>query len=462
MTHRPFSRFMRWFTALLGTYLALAATLTTTVDPWRINGAPWAMDSLDKSREISKARRVGKAALANRGTWQAVILGSSRIEIGLDPTHPALPQPRTVNLAMSGATLYETVATGNYAMDRNPQLKTLIFGLDPGDLHNDADSRASNQYYQSPLADNNRSLERRISQIVGWRAFAESIATLRRYSKGIRPIFGPLGQMCQPEVHENLRTFVESMPFENQVDQWNLRAQILRQQKAQLLARFIARVRQAGIEMFLVIPPQHALKQIHPTADRPDIMGWEIDLRALVDICRLANTATNGPPVQLWSFLTFNAYTTTPMPVPGAPCQAMPSWCDLGHSSNELGNRVLDTLFAGRPGAATVPDSANLTSFREHGGQKIPPEGGTTYLPMNADSSVGSPAFRRTLSSQISPKLAPFTTAPGPVGVNLLAGDWKAIRSAWIEDHRQYCLSHPLDVAWWRELAARRRSNKQS
>ena len=406
MTHRPFSRFMRWLTALLGTYLALAAALSTTVDPWRINRAPWAMDSFDNFREISKARRVGKAALANRGTWQAVILGSSRIEIGIDPTHPAFPQPRTVNLAMSGATLYETVATGNYALDRNPQLKTLIFGLDPGDLHNDIDSRSSNQFYQSPFADNNRSVERSINQVIGWPAFAESIATLRRQWHGIRPKFSPLGQMLEPGTHDSLRAFVESMPFENQMDQWNLRPQIQRPQKAELLARFIARVRQAGIEMFIVIPPQHALKQIHPTADQPDTMGWEIDLKALVDLCRQANAATaHGPPVQLWSFLTFNAYTTTPMPEPGAPCQALPGWFDLGHSGKALGDRMLDALFAGRPGASAVPS---------------------------------------------------------PVGVNLLAGDWTALRAAWIEDHRQFCVSHPQDVAWWRKLVARSASNKQS
>ena len=403
MTRRPFSRFLRWFTALFGIYLAMAATLSTTVDPWRINGAPWALDSLDNYREISKARRVGKAALANRGIWQAVMLGSSRIEIGLDPTHPVFPQPRTVNLALAGATLYETVATGNYTLARNPQIKTVIFGLEPGDLHNVADSRNANQYYQSPFADNNHSLERGINQIVGWHAFAESVATLRRQWHGIRPKFSPLGQMLQPGDHDDLRAFVEAMPFENQGAQWDMWPQCLRQQKAALLAGFIGRVRQAGIALYIIIPPQHALRQIHPTADQPEIMGWETDIRALADICNQANAAAaNGPPVQLWSFLTFNAYTNTPLPAPDAPGRSMPGWFDLGHASKELGDRMIDTVFAGTPGAAAVPS---------------------------------------------------------PVGVNLLAGDWNALRAAWIEDHRQYCVSHPQDVAWWRKLAARASSN---
>ena len=399
MLRRPFSRFLRWFAALLGGYLLITAILTTTVDPWRINAAPWALASLDKSREISQTTRVGKAAIANRGIWQAAIFGSSRLESGLDPTHPALPSQRSVNLAMSGAGLLENLAAANYTLDRNPQLKTIIFGIDPGDLHSAGDSRNANHFYQSPFADNNHSLERSINQVIGWRAFTDSIATLKRHRKGTRPKCSPFGQMLQPADHGNLRAFIESAFIENSADQWNLRPQVLRQQKADGLAAFIQRVRQAGIELFIIIPPQHALKQIHPTADRPDLMGWETDLLALAAICTKANaTAATGPPVQLWSFLTFNSFTTTPMPVPGAACQYMPGWFDLGHAGNELGNNVLDNLFASKPGGST---------------------------------------------------------AVKPVGVNLLDGDWNAHRAAWIEGHANYCASHPQDVAWWRGLVAR-------
>jgi|GEM_PF-3001443 len=399
MLHRPFSRFLRWFTALLGTYLVITAILSTSVDPWRINATPWASSSLDASREISQDRRVGKAALANRGTWQAVIIGSSRLEIGIDPTHPALPPHRCVNLAMTGATLLENLTVASYALERNPQLKTLIFGIDPGDLHSASDSRNSNHFYQSPFADNNHSIERDINQIIGWHSFTESIETLRRHWQGQRPKFSPLGQMLQPGDHENLRTFVESMPLDGAADQWNLRPQILQQHKAERLAEFITRVRQLGIAMYIIIPPQHALKQIHPTEDRPDAMGWERDLLALREICTAANaSAAPAPPVQLWSFLSFNAFTAAPMPVPGAPCQAVPGWFDLGHAGSALGNQVLDTLFAGRPGATAVAS---------------------------------------------------------PVGVNLLDAQWQAIRAAWIEAHHDFCVSHPQDAAWWRSLVAR-------
>ena len=399
MLRRPFSRFLRWFASLMGSYLVITAILSTTVDPWRINAAPWAIASLDKSREIYQTTRVGKAAIANRGIWRAAIFGSSRLESGLDPTHPALPPLRSVNLALSGASLLENLTVAGYTLGRNPQLKTIVFGIDPGDLHSAGDSRNANHFYQSPFADNNHSLERSINQVIGWRAFTDSIATLKRQVNGGVPRCSPLGQMLHPADHGNLRAFIESAFIENTADQWALRPQILRHQKAERLTEFVEQVRRAGIELFVIIPPQHALKQIHPSADRPQAMAWESDLRVLIDICTRANAiAAPGPPAQLWSFLTFNSYTTTPMPLPGAASQAMPGWFDLGHAGNELGNRVLDTLFAGRPGAAAITN---------------------------------------------------------PVGITLLDGDWNAVRTAWLDGHQNYCASHPQDAAWWRSLVAR-------
>ncbi|MCF7674370.1 MAG: hypothetical protein K9N23_03740 [Akkermansiaceae bacterium] len=402
MSRRSFIRFLRWLGCLMGGYFLLTAILSLTVDPWRINHTRWAVAALDPAREISNTVRVGKAALANRGDWQVVMLGSSRIEIGLDPTHPVFGTRRTCNLAMSAAHLLETIPAGNYLLDRNPQIETLILGIEAGDLHNDWDSRKYARFYQSPFADDNHSIERSINQIIGGRSLVDSIATLQRYFDGTKPIRSQLGQWLQPNHPANLRQYVESafeMGFEICEDQWNLRPQILRQQKADLLEKFIILVRQAGIEMHIVVPPQHALKQLHPSLDQPETMCWENDLRALADICIKANAVVaTGPPVKLWSFMTFNDYTTIPMPEPGAKSQQMPGWFDLGHAQSKLGDRVLSTIFAGRPGA-------DVTS--------------------------------------------------APVGVSLLEGDWNVHRANWIAAHREYCLGNPRDVAWWRGLFSR-------
>ncbi len=401
MSRRYFSRFIRWLAMGMGVYFIITAILSITVDPWRINGTPLAIDALDGVREIGNTVRVGKAALANRGHWKIVILGSSRIEIALDPEHPAFHGERAVNLAMPAANLYETVPEGNYVLDRNPQIQTLILGIEPDDLYSDYDSRKYTGFYQSPFADNNHSIERGINQVIGGRALMDSLFTLQRYFQGHAPERNPLGRWLEPNYPVNLREYVESTfhgGYEMAADQWNLRPQILHQPKVRLLAGLIGRVRQAGIRMEIVIPPRHALSQIHPTADHPKSIAWEPGLRSLIEICRKANaTLAKGPPVQLWCFLTFNPNTSIAMPRPGASPRQMPGWFDLGHSKKDLGDLVLNTVFAGSPGVAATP----------------------------------------------------------PVGVNLLDVDWAAYQAAWIEGHRAYCATQPQDVAWWRGLIAR-------
>lgn len=405
---RPFAKFLRWFWLLLGVYCAITAILSLTVDPWRINNTRLSLDFLDPSREISNTVRVGKAALANKSDWETVILGSSRIEIGLDPKHPAFEGKRTVNLAMAAANLYETVPAGNYILDRNPKLKTLILGIEAGDLHNDFDSRKYTRFYQSPFADNNRSIERGINQIIGGRTLADSIATIQRHLKGTRPKRNQFGQWLQPNHPANLRKYVEStfqMGFESSDDAWALRPQKLRDQKAGLLAGFIRRVRESGIKMHLVVSPQHALKQIHPTLDEPTGICWEHDLLALAEICKEANAAPiNGPPVSLWSFLAFNEYTSRILPRPEDKSQQMGGWFDLGHAQPGLGEKVIETVFSTQP----VTDPS-----------------GTAY------------------------------------GINLLESRWDAVRSQWVAAHMAYCKTHQEDVKWWRALVAASSRSKQ-
>ena len=286
-------------------------------------------------------------------------------------------------------------------LDRNPDISTLIMGIEAGDLHTDWDSRKFTRFYQSPFADNNRSIERSINQIIGGRSLADSIATIKRHVKGEKPIRSQLGQWLQPSHPPILREYTEytfKKGFESTRDTWGLDEQRLRKDKAQLLSEFIARVRARGITMIILVPPQHALKQIHPTLNEPPAMCWEHDLRAIADICEKANeVAAKGPLVRLWSFLTFNEFTTRPMPERDSDIQQMPGWFDLGHSQTTLGDRVIDTFLSEEP----VTDT-----------------NGARY------------------------------------GVELLGRDWETLNSEWVAAHFAYCKTHEDDVKWWRSLFA--------
>lgn len=402
MLPRPFHRFVGWLAGLMSIYLVLAVTLSTTVDPWRIINAPWGIKCLDPFREISENIRLGKAALANRGDWQAVILGSSRMEIALDATHRAFIGQRAVNLAMAAANLYETVAVGNYALDHNPGIQRIIIGVDADDLHSESDSRKFTNFNETPFAGNSNRVEHAFTWLIGGQAFADSITTLQRYFHHISPVRDTYGRLLKPKHRANLREYVElnfSRGFETTLGQCSTGPPSLCKAKSDLLANFLNRARHRGIELLVVVSPQHALKLVHRNQNRPVTIHDESGLLELIAICRKVNESpSNAQPIRLWNFSTFNDFTTVSMPVPGAESQQMPGWYDLGHVGKQMGDLMLDTMFVERPSV--------------HG-------------------------------------------QPNPIFPNLLDVDWNAYKASWIEAHRNYCSSHPEDVAWWRGLTTR-------
>lgn len=382
-------------------YFVFATTVSLTINPWRINRTPLNIKALDPWREITDNLRLGKAALVNQGDWQAVILGSSRMEIAMDPTHPAFQGAKTLNLAMAAANIHETAPAANYALDRNPGIRTMVFGIDAGDFHGDFDSRKFIKSEDSPLSGNGVSVECAINQWIGGRSVIDSIATVQRAIAKRHPDRNPLGQWLKPSDPSNLRQYIEKFfngRLEQTAEKWEFRPQVLRQDKAKLFTDLMTRARRMGVEVYVVIPAQHALKQIHPTQDKPDRMCWETDIKGLTQLCHEVNRLDiQGPPIRLWSFITFNRYTTQAVPVPGAPSQRMPYWFDLSHAKPELGSACLNRIFANRL-EGTVPEE--------------------------------------------------------DIWIDLLNTDWEDIRQSWIQGHADYCKAHPEDVAWLRGLMA--------
>lgn len=153
----------------------------------------------------------------------------------------------------------------------------------------------------------------------------------------------------------------------------------------------------AGISLWIILPPQHAIKSVHPTSNRPEHMAWEFDLKALTELCRTANELpAKGPKVRLFNYLSFNRINTETLPAPGTGPQTLPSWIDFGHARKSVGGLILAELF--------------------------PPDG-----------AVAQPVL----------------------GVDLLAADWDVFRSSWLKQHAEFCETHAADVAWWRSLAAK-------
>jgi hypothetical protein len=110
----------------------IAAMVATNivVDPfWRFGLVEIPRFNAQKT-EFPAFARLGKAGMICPLQPTSVILGTSRVEVGIDPTHPALLPGLAYNLALAGSGLHELDLTLRHAVHASPKLKRALLGLD--------------------------------------------------------------------------------------------------------------------------------------------------------------------------------------------------------------------------------------------------------------------------------------------------------------------------------------------
>jgi hypothetical protein len=350
-----FARYTRRFVGAVVCYLALAAATTTLVDPWRVLRLPWALERLEDYRDFSDAHRTGKAGLAMdpRG-WDVAYIGSSRFEMGLAAEHPSLAGKRVVNLALAGGLIPENTAMARYAMRRNPGLKTLLVGVDSGDLTSRVDLTGQTDFSRSPLAEGQSPVESRLRYLLGVRAFGESCKTIGSHLRGKRSKYTPQGQRVGGlGAYPPVRSYVEAADetYRAQARAFDSPEKSrFNPRKESLLEDFLTEARAAGVEVILAMTPRHALMQVHPASDEPAEAPWERERRALAAMCERINALPlEGPSVRFLDFCTFSPRNTQALPPGDAE---FPEWPDLEHCAEGTGDKLLERCFGSSTNSA--------------------------------------------------------------------------------------------------------------
>jgi hypothetical protein len=393
----------RWLLIFVAGYLAFALPLNLLVNPLRSIPVAWSLAALDEYRDIDRDVRTGKAGLvfAHRDAELAVI-GSSRFEIGVDPAQPALQATKAVNLAMAAGSLYENMAMARYLMARNTHLRRLIFGLDLGDLSSEVDSRKFTDFYSSPLAEEGVSMDGTIRQMAGIGASEESVATIYRFIRDIPSSRTPLGQWITPRHPHDLRVYLSAnrdVIFDQVADMCELRPQSIQSAKTQKLKELLVDLRRRGVQVFVTLPPQLALKQLHPSLDLLKVAPWSTERRAIAALCGEVNAVEihGAPLVQLWDFATFCAPACAALPSLSGEIRQIPHWFDMGHFDAEIGREMVERMLGAQP----VPVSS---------------------------------------------------AAAEEFGVNVLQAGIESDLEILRRGHARYCREHPDDVAWVRSV----------
>jgi hypothetical protein len=316
--------------------LAGLATFNALVDP--IGAYPTLhLRKLQAARNPNLSSRVSKAELVAHGDCDVLLLGSSRVQLGLPVHHPGFATDRVYNVGLDGTSLPEMSAVLDFALNHN-HLKQVVFspdfeffsdrGVFPSDfdrsrfnprlnlieyharnlLSGDA-TRASWQLLHHPRRSNlGASAERGLIPRPIPRQFAQRAGFACRISS----------RLAVPQLYGDFH---------------------YSSQRMELFRTMVQRCRDRGVQLIIFFPPVHALElETIRTADLwPVFEKWETDMTALI--------SKENKAVPIWDFSGYTGPRAEAIPPPGNTIVRMKWYVDSNHFTPELGQLVLDRMF---------------------------------------------------------------------------------------------------------------------
>lgn len=338
--------YARWYLGALAVLLLLVAGTNFVVDPlgrWRVIDET----GFNKYKVAAKRdSRVGKTVSLRECEFDVVLLGSSRVESGLNPAYAGLPG-RAYNSGLKGATLYELDRLGRFALEhQSPAL--MVIGLDF--LVFNEQRTTYDDFPVSPLPEG----------IEYWALFRYLVSLENLYGS-YQTVFWNSTRDLQPCVHDGFR---KNRP----------RRLPMREEFSKLIENFLSNpdmygdylqsaaypdrmrdlmieLRRNGVDVRPFISPMHAvlLEAMSTNGTDSKFATWKT---AMARIVAEANAATPDlPPMQLWDFSGYNSITTEPVPAEDAD---MYGFRDPSHYRQHIGVMMLDKLL-GLPSSGDTP-----------------------------------------------------------------------------------------------------------
>ena len=344
---RPAQRHLRWLLGLGAVGLVLTAAANVLVNPWRVLPQSSEIKALDPYREIDAEIRTCKAGLAMRGSWNVVILGSSRPNKGFDPSRPGFGGQATVNLGLDGGDLFETRAMLDHALKfQRPERAILL--LDPGDLTRIGKLPIESDFEFSPLATGDP-VERSLRYVFSQRAVDASVASLSLAAKKKAPAYTPLGLHLKKPPRLNYFETMETyyLPLAVQLTEIQKRGLGIQSDKLAVVRSMLDACASRGVKAILAIPPNHlTLCQAMEEKGSPD--PWFLaERRALAELVKESNSAHPQQPCEFWDLNLPSPITTEPFP-PRDASRAMENWLDPIHFTPAAGDRYAALLLGTR------------------------------------------------------------------------------------------------------------------
>lgn len=356
-------RYLLISTAVMVMFIILTAVFNYIIDPYGIYRT-FVFEGInrDKPRASTQVRMV-KAYGVRKIAPKSIAIGNSRVDIGIDPLHPAWPEDGhpVYNLGIPGSTIYASRAYLRHCLAvRN--LSCVVMGLDFMDfpIAPEPEKKTGTKEFEQWLLTNSedpqtslpwgKELKRCAITLFSLTALADSLRTVTGQdaenitARGFNPL-REYHHFVRKEGHyaiflqrdkENMKRykekpknlFISGTRTSPQFD--NLRG-IMRECRAE------------KINLYLYIHPYHVRlnETIRRTGFWPLFEQWK---RELVRIVTEESDADRAVP--LWDFSGYNRISGETVPRPGDTETKMKWYWEAGHYKKETGDMILETIFA--------------------------------------------------------------------------------------------------------------------
>ena len=345
---------------------AAVASINAAVDPYLLFNMPRLAGFNDKKPSVESQERLMKAYEVVRAAPNGLILGTSRVAIGLDTAHAAWPaKARPVyNLGVAGADPFTSYRYLQHVLAHRG-VTVVVLGLDfeyflvgkkrdrsaplafESYLSVDRDGRWDPNrrwYHLRDLAESTLSLE----------ALADSLATLKASRRGETLDLSPSGSLSEAGFRRETAE-LGAAPLFAQRNLYNIRTYRGRtfpqdgagQADAPGLAdlrAIIALCRARGIQLELFAQPMHAdlLETLDLLGAWPAYEAWK---RELVEVSR---GGAPGAAVRVWDFGGYDQYSTETLPESSDRGARLRWFWEPSHYTKALGSLILTRIFGGR------------------------------------------------------------------------------------------------------------------
>jgi len=320
--------------------------------------------------------RMSKAYQVRNQQPQAIVLGTSRAEFGLDPDHPGFSHRPTYNLNLSGGNIYEILRYFQHAYTVS-QISQVVLALDFFQF--DVNSENRPDFYEKRLAANLRGFA--TNHRMPTRDLFDSLLTLDALLSSLNTISSQFqrptylrnglidpattirGKLIHIIGQRELFIINEQRYFNKTYDGFSLRSDDGTSRSLSNYRMLLGLAYAKDIDLKIVINPSHA-RQFETLAAKglwPTFEEWKIQL---VKINEEEAKGVGETPFLIWDFSGYSTYTTEPVPVSGDTASKMVWYWESSHFTKELGNLVLDKIFESMPSQnkSALPFGVVLTS----------------------------------------------------------------------------------------------------